>query len=70
MDDEPATRRVFYTRLAELTGVPAPRFNGQPEPCANNRRVINAKAKAALGWQPGHPSFREGLPVAIDESTK
>ena len=70
VDDEPAPRRAFYARLAELTGAPAPRFVNQSEPRANNRRVSNALAKVALQWQPRHPSFREGLPAAIDESTE
>jgi nucleoside-diphosphate-sugar epimerase len=28
---------------------------------AENRRVSNALAKAALGWRPAYPSWREGL---------
>lgn len=67
VDDEPATRRAFYTRLAELTGSPLPNFEGGPER-ANNRRVSNTKARSALGWRPGYPSFREGLPTALNES--
>lgn len=70
VDDEPAPRRAFYTRLAELTGSPAPRFDGRPEERSNNRQVSNAKAKGALGWSPCFPSFREGLPAALGESTK
>jgi nucleoside-diphosphate-sugar epimerase len=69
VDDEPVTRRAFYTRLAELTCAPAPRFDGAPDPRANNRRISNAKAKAALDWRPRYPSYREGLPAAIREST-
>jgi nucleoside-diphosphate-sugar epimerase len=69
VDDEPATRRAFYTRLAELTGSPLPKFEGGPTDRANNRRVSNVKAKTALGWSPGYPSFREGLPAALGEST-
>ena len=66
VDDEPATRRAFYTRLAELTGSPPPKFEErQSDDRANNRRVNNAKARAALGWLPGYPSFREGLPAAL-----
>jgi nucleoside-diphosphate-sugar epimerase len=69
VDDVPPARRAFYTLLAELTSAPAPRFDGEPDLRANNRRVSNAKAKAALHWQPRYPSFREGLPAAIREST-
>ena len=28
---------------------------------AENRRVANGKAKRLLGWQPGYPTYREGL---------
>jgi nucleoside-diphosphate-sugar epimerase len=69
VDDEPAPRRAFYSLLAELVGAPAPRYDNRAEPRANNRRVSNAKAKSALGWQPNYPSYREGLPAAICEST-
>jgi nucleoside-diphosphate-sugar epimerase len=59
-DDEPVSRRDFYTRLAELLGAPAARFEHREE-LGTNRRVSNAKAKAALGWAPRFPSYREGL---------
>lgn len=69
VDDAPSTRRAFYTLLAELAGAAAPRFDGESDPRANNRRVSNAKAKAMLDWQPNYPSYREGLPAAVSEST-
>ena len=28
---------------------------------AENRRVANGKAKRVLGWEPGYPTYREGL---------
>jgi nucleoside-diphosphate-sugar epimerase len=68
-DDEPPTRREFYTRLAELVGPPPPVFDNQSDPKANNRRISNAKAKAALDWQPRYPNYREGLIAAVKEST-
>jgi nucleoside-diphosphate-sugar epimerase len=64
-DDEPVSRRAFYTRLAELLGAPPARFDHRPEPGAANRRVRNAKARAALGWAPRFPTYREGLPASI-----
>lgn len=51
-DDEPVTRRVFYTCLAESLGTPPATFDHRPEPESPNRRIHNARAKAALGWQP------------------
>jgi len=68
VDDQPTTRRTYYTFLAELTGAPAPRFSGQADARANNRRVSNAKAKRTLKWRPNYPSYREGLPAAIRDS--
>lgn len=67
-DDEPASRRDFYTLLAELLGAPPARFDVQAEVGQTNRRVSNARAKRALGWQPGYPSFRQGLPAAVNAS--
>jgi nucleoside-diphosphate-sugar epimerase len=69
VDDEPTPRREFYTLLAELVGAPAPRFDHRPDSGQANRRVSNARAKAVLGWQPRYPSFREGLPAALRETT-
>src|SRR5262245_4371450 len=69
-DDEPVTRRAFYTYLAEPLGAPPARCDPRPEPNSPNRRVSNAKAKAALGWQPRFPSYREGLVDVLKGSTK
>lgn len=69
VDDEPVPRRTLYELLAELLGAPAPRFVEGPEPRQANRRVSNAKAKAALGWRPRYPSYRAGLPAALLETT-
>jgi nucleoside-diphosphate-sugar epimerase len=68
-DDAPTPRRAFYTLLAELLSAPPAAFEPRPEPGAANRRVSNAKAKAELGWAPRYPSFRDGLPAAVAEST-
>lgn len=67
-DDEPATRRDFYTRLAELLHAPAARFEHRAEPGTANRRVSNRTAKDRLGWVPTYPSYRAGLPAAVAES--
>jgi nucleoside-diphosphate-sugar epimerase len=64
-DDEPVTRRAFYTHLAELLHAPPARFDHRPEPGSPNRRVSNARAKAALGWRPRFPSYREGLVTVL-----
>lgn len=67
-DDEPMTRRAFYTHLAELLGAPPAAFDHRPEPGANNRRVSNRTAKAELGWSPAYPTYREGLAQAVASS--
>lgn len=67
-DDTPTPRRALYTRLAELLTAPPATFDERPEPGAANRRVSNRRAKVELGWQPRLPSFREGLPQAVQAS--
>jgi nucleoside-diphosphate-sugar epimerase len=69
-DDEPAPPQDVIAYGAALLGVPAP----PEEPFdtaalspmaasffAEERRVMNAKAKALLGFSPTYPSYREGL---------
>jgi nucleoside-diphosphate-sugar epimerase len=66
VDDEPVSRRDFYSLLAELIGAPPPQFaEQQEEPRSANRRVSNAKAKRELVWSPRFPSYPEGLRAAI-----
>jgi nucleoside-diphosphate-sugar epimerase len=67
-DDEPVSRRNFYTLLAELLSAPPAAFEVRHEPGAANRRVSNRKARERLGWAPRFPSYREGLPAAVRES--
>jgi nucleoside-diphosphate-sugar epimerase len=69
VDDEPVMREAYYERLAELVSAPAPRFAGPTDERQANRRVSNTKAKAKLGWRPRYPSYREGLPEALRETT-
>ena len=69
-DDEPSPPQDVIACAAALLGVPAP----PEEPFdpaalspmaasffAEERRVMNAKAKALLGFSPAYPSYREGL---------
>jgi nucleoside-diphosphate-sugar epimerase len=67
-DDEPVSRRDFYTLLAELLRAPPARFEPRDEPGAN-RRVSNRKARFRLNWSPHFPHFRAGLPAAVRAST-
>lgn len=73
-DDEAAPPQDVIKYAAELIGVPSP-----PEICfedadlsamarsfyAECKRVSNAKAKAATGWRPLYPTYREGLSAIL-----
>jgi nucleoside-diphosphate-sugar epimerase len=61
-DDEPVTRRDFYTFTAEVLGAPPARFESPAVPAVEpNRRASNRKAKAELAWHPRFPNYRAGL---------
>ena len=65
-DDIPVSRREFYTELAHLIGAPEARFEPSPQPVREaNRRISNARARAALGFVPQFPSYREGLRASL-----
>ncbi|MCE0497631.1 MAG: SDR family oxidoreductase [Methylacidiphilales bacterium] len=70
VDDTPVTQRDFYAWCAELLRKPMPPYgpvNTERKRGVTNKRVSNAKLRAT-GWQPIHPSFREGL--TADHSPK
>jgi len=62
--DGAATRSEVAAWLAARLGVAAPGFTGVPaggrRPAAPDRIIGNARIKAALGWQPRFPDFRDG----------
>jgi nucleoside-diphosphate-sugar epimerase len=69
-DDEPAPADVVLAYAAELLGLPPPPTvafeDAGLSPAAQRfyaecKRVSNARAKAALGWSPNFPTYREGL---------
>jgi nucleoside-diphosphate-sugar epimerase len=69
-DDEPAPASDVTAFAAHLLGAApppeAPLDLDRLSPMARrfwseNRRVANARAKAALGWRPRYPTYREGL---------
>ncbi len=63
-DDGAATKAEIVAWVAARLGVAAPRFTGEPaagrREVTPDRVIVNAKAKAVLGWRPVYPSFREG----------
>ncbi len=72
VDDEPAPVAEWLPALAQSIGAPSPRrvprlvgrlFAGEAGAVMMTeiRGASNAKAKRELGWEPGHPSWREGF---------
>ena len=72
VDDEPAPVAEWLPAMAESIGAPrpwhVPRFVGRllageagAVMMTETRGASNAKAKRDLGWEPRHPSWREGL---------
>ena len=77
-DDTAATQKDFTSHMAELMNQKRPRSipgfvirlvlgNDFYAILRMNCRVSNAKAKELLGWKPRYPSYRDGLPVTIEE---
>lgn len=77
-DDEPAPQAEVVAEAARLLGLPAPPEIPFAEAArtmssmalgfwSENRRVANALTKAATGWVPRYPSYREGLAAILAE---
>jgi len=76
VDDEPAAVREWLPVYAEALGAKPPRrvplwmaklaVGGLANTFVELRGASNAKAKRELGWQPAHPSWRQGFPAALD----
>ncbi len=73
-DDEPAAPADVTAYAANLLGIePSPEEPLDPAALspmarrfwAESKRVSNARAKAALGWRPMYPSYREGLQAVL-----
>jgi nucleoside-diphosphate-sugar epimerase len=73
-DDLPAPPQDVITHAAGLLGIDPPPevpFDAADlSPMAASfyaecKRVTNARAKAALGWRPAHPTYREGLAAIL-----
>lgn len=74
-DGQPVERRAYYTELARLLGVEAPRFISPPadDPAAarasTDKRVNNARMVAELAVRLDYPSYREGLTAIVAAET-
>lgn len=62
-DDQPVTRREFYSEMATLLEAPAPTFQAKKEP--TNRRISNRRMRSELGVELRYPNFHIGLRQAI-----
>ena len=74
VDDHPSSQAETYRGAARLLGLPEPEVRAFDPAAASPmlasfyaecRRVSNARAKAALGWRPTYPSWREGLSAIL-----
>lgn len=68
-DGNPATRRDFYTYMAELLGAPPVRF-GDTDAATSlrdraNRRISNRKMNEAFGDLLRYPDYRSGLVASL-----
>ena len=70
-DGHPVARREYYGQLAQLLGLPSPRFtdphcdNRLAERGGSNKRVNNARMIRELGVRLRYPSYREGLAAIV-----
>ena len=76
VDDEPAPVREWLPALAQMAGAKSPRRvptfvarmlagSAVVAMMTESRAGSNAKAKRELGWQPRHPSWRQGFAEVI-----
>lgn len=73
-DDLPSSQNAVIEEAARLLGIEPPplltldQANLSPMArsfYAENRRVANGRAKRVLGWEPRHPTYREGLAAIL-----
>lgn len=75
-DDHPAEPAEVVAEACRLLGLPVPEAKPLEDSgltglayefYTESKRVSTARAKAALGWRPLYPSYREGLPAVLAE---
>jgi nucleoside-diphosphate-sugar epimerase len=62
VDDEPAAGTEWLPYFATAIGAPPPPMGEH----GGEQGASNRKARQALGWQPLHPTWREGFRTALD----
>jgi nucleoside-diphosphate-sugar epimerase len=76
VDDEPSPLREWLPAFAEMIGAKPPRRlpawlvrlvvgKAMARSAVETRGASNEKAKRELGWQPAHPSWRQGFPEML-----
>jgi nucleoside-diphosphate-sugar epimerase len=76
VDDEPSPLREWLPAFAEMMGAKPPRRlpawvvrlavgKAMARSAVETRGASNEKAKRELGWQPAHPSWRQGFPEML-----
>jgi nucleoside-diphosphate-sugar epimerase len=77
VDDAPSAVDVVMADAARRMGMPQPPEVNWTDPSVSEgmrrfyldcKRISNARAKAELGWRPGHPTWREGLEAILASS--
>ncbi len=63
VDDEPAAGLDWLPVYAAVVGAPTPRK--QPGTGSGLRGASNSRARTDYGWEPIHPSWREGFRTAL-----
>jgi len=75
-DDEPVRRRDFYRLMAKLLRAPEPRFVPLPADSSPpgheraHRRIVNRRLRTELEVSLRYPSYREGLPAAVEADAR
>ena len=64
VDDEPAAGTQWLPHFAAIIGAPPPPL-GEPGG-GNERGASNRRARLHLGWEPLHPTWRDGFRTALD----
>ena len=64
VDDEPAAGTQWLPHFAAAIGAPPPPL-GEPGD-GNERGASNRRARLHLGWEPLHPTWRDGFRTALD----
>ncbi|WP_428151276.1 NAD(P)H-binding protein [Brevundimonas sp.] len=77
VDDAPSAVDVVMADAARRMDLPQPPEVDWTDPSVSEgmrrfyldcKRISNARAKAELGWQPAHPTWREGLEAILASS--